>query len=76
MDIPSELLDKICKYEMDPASIVEDTEPTQFCPQTGGQTDGRMEGRCETSIPPFNFVEVIVINYSKKSALVFGIHVR
>ena len=28
------LLDKMCKYEMDPARIVEDTERTQFCPQT------------------------------------------
>ena len=43
------LLNKMCKYEMDPASIVEVTEWTGFCPQTDGQTDGR----CETSIPPF-----------------------
>ena len=28
------LLDKMCKYEMDPTSIVEDTERTRFCPQT------------------------------------------
>ena len=28
------LLDKISKHEMDPASIVEDTERTPFCPQT------------------------------------------
>ena len=28
------LLDKMCKYEMDPVCIVEDTERTQFCPQT------------------------------------------
>ena len=28
------LLDKMCKYEMDPASIVEDTERTRFSPQT------------------------------------------
>ena len=27
------LLDKMCKYEMDPTSIVEDTEQTRFCPQ-------------------------------------------
>ena len=33
------LLDKMCKYEMDLASIVEDTERTGFCPQT--QTDWR-----------------------------------
>ena len=24
----------MCKYEMDPASIVEDTERTRFCTQT------------------------------------------
>ena len=51
------LLDKMCKYEMDPMSIVEDTERTRFCPQTDGQTDGQMDGRTdgqgETSIPPF-----------------------
>ena len=46
------LLDKMCKYEMDPASIVEDTERTPFCPHTDGQT----EGRRETSIPPFQLV--------------------
>ena len=34
------LLDKMCKYEMDPVSIVEDTERTWFCPQT----DRRMAG--------------------------------
>ena len=28
----------MCKYEMDPASIVEDTEQTPFCPQTDRQT--------------------------------------
>ena len=32
------LLDKMCKYEMDPMSIVEDTERTRFCPQTDGWT--------------------------------------
>ena len=36
------------KYEMDPVSIVEDTERTLFCPQTDGWTDGQGE----TSIPP------------------------
>ena len=43
------LLDKMCKYEMDPMSIVEDTERTRFCPQT----DRRTDGQGETSIPPF-----------------------
>ena len=32
------LLDKMCKYEMDLASIVEDTERTIFCPQTERRT--------------------------------------
>ena len=50
------LLDKMCKYEMDPMSIVEDTERTRFCPQTDRQTDGRTD-KGETSIPPFHFVE-------------------
>ena len=43
------LLDKMCKYEMDPMSIVEDTERTRFCPQT----DRRTDGQGEISIPPF-----------------------
>ena len=33
------LVDKMCKYEMDPASIVEDAERTRFCPQTDGLAD-------------------------------------
>ena len=32
------LLDKMCKYEMDAMSIVEDTERTRFCPQTDRRT--------------------------------------
>ena len=56
------LLDKMCKYEMDPTSIVEDTERTRFCPQrqTDRRTDGRPNGQTdkgEASTPPFNFVE-------------------
>ena len=43
------MLHKMCKYEMDLASIGEDTERTQFCPQTDGRTDGQRE----TSIPLF-----------------------
>ena len=39
----------MCKYEMDPMSILEDTERTRFCPQT----DGRTDGQGDTSIPPF-----------------------
>ena len=55
------LLDKMCKYEMDPMSILEDTERKRFCPQTDrwtdgrtdGQTDGRTDGQGDTSIPPY-----------------------
>ena len=43
------LLDKMCKYEMDPMSIVEDTERTRFCPQT----DRRTDGQGDTSIPHY-----------------------
>ena len=35
------LLDKMCKYEMDLTSIVEDTEWTPFCPQMDRRTDRR-----------------------------------
>ena len=48
----------MCKYEMDPASIVEDTERTRFCPQTDrrtGQTDG--QGELSSYTPHFNEVE-------------------
>ena len=41
------LLDKMGKYEMDPASIVEDTERTRFGLHTDGQTDGRTDRRTE-----------------------------
>ena len=50
----------MCKYEMDPMSIVEDTERTRFCPQTDRWTDGRTDGQTDKVIPvypPFNFVE-------------------
>ena len=63
------LLNKMWNYEMDPASIVEVTERTWFCPQTDGQTargtDGQIDRRRETSIPPFNFVEArgIIIHH-------------
>ena len=32
------LIDQMCKCEMDPTSIVEDTERTRFCPQTDRRT--------------------------------------
>ena len=41
-------IDKMCKYKMDPTSIVEDTQRTRFCPQLDRPTDGQGE----TSIPP------------------------
>ena len=37
------LLDKMCKYEMDPMSIVEDTERTRFCPQRDRRMDGQTD---------------------------------
>ena len=58
------LLDKMCKYEMDPMSIVEDTERTRFCPQM----DRRTDGQGDTSIPPpFNFVEAGGINTNQEN---------
>ena len=55
-DTRMKLLDKMCKYEMDPTSIVEHRERTRFCPQTDrradGRTDGRTDGQSETSVPP------------------------
>ena len=47
------LLDKMCKYEMDPMSIVENTERTRFYGQTDRRTDGQTDGQGDTSIPPF-----------------------
>ena len=46
------LLDKMCKYEMEPASITEDTEQTWFCPQTDRQTEEWTDWQGETSISP------------------------
>ena len=37
------LVDKMCKYEMDPARIAEDTQHIPFCPQTDGQMEGQMD---------------------------------
>ena len=61
---PPKLFDMNFKYEMELASIVEDTEQTQFCPlvrQTGGQTDERTDRQTdrqgETSITQVNFIE-------------------
>ena len=41
------LFEKMCKYKMDPTSIVEDTEQTRFHPQTDRRTDGRTDGRTD-----------------------------
>ena len=38
---PFEVAYKMCKYDMNPPSIVEVTERTRFCPQTDGETDRR-----------------------------------
>ena len=38
----------MCKCEMDPMSIIEDTEQTRFCPQTDRRTD---------KVKPVHFVE-------------------
>ena len=49
---------------MDPASIVEDTEWTQFCPQMDGQTDRQTDG-VKPVYPRFHFVEargIIIMN--------------
>ena len=51
----------MCKNEMDPTSIVEDYLQSGHSfvhRRMDSRTDGQMDGRCETSIPPFNFVEV------------------
>ena len=50
------LLDEMCKYEMDPMSIVEDTERTRFCPQTDRQTDGWTYGQTN-KVKPVYFIE-------------------
>ena len=50
------LLDTICKYEMDPTRIVEDTERTRFCPQTDRRTDKQTD-KVKPAYPSFNFVE-------------------
>ena len=54
------LLDKMCKYETDPTSIVEDKERTRFCPQTDRWTDGQTDGQTDKVkpvYPPFKFGE-------------------
>ena len=50
------LLDKLCKYEMDPTSIVEDTERPRLCPQMDRGTDGGTD-RWTYKVKPVYFVE-------------------
>ena len=58
--ICQKLLNKMCKYEIDPASIVEVTE------RTDGRTDRRTDDM-KPVYPPFNFVEARgIINTCKK----------
>ena len=45
------LLNTMYKYEMDPASTVEDTKRARFRPRTDGRTD------VKPVYPPFNFLE-------------------
>ena len=42
----------MCKYEMDPGSIVEDKERTRLCPQTDRRTD-----KVKPVYTAFNFFE-------------------
>ena len=37
-------IDKMCKFEIDQASIIENTEYAKFCPHTAGQTAGWEDG--------------------------------
>ena len=56
------LLDKMHKYEMYPASIVEDTERTRFRAQTDGRTDN-----VKPIYPTFNSVEAAsMMRYGSK----------
>ena len=50
---PLKLVDKICKYEMDPASAVEDTERGRFDLQTDGRTDERTDRRADKVKPVY-----------------------
>ena len=45
-------VNKMCKYEMDPANIVQDTDRTGFSPQMDGQTD-----KVKPVYASFNFIE-------------------
>ena len=53
------LLDNVCKYEMHPMSIVEDTEWTWFCQPMDWRTDGQRDKltRWNQYPPLLNFVK-------------------
>ena len=65
------LLDKMCKYEMDPTRTVVATERTQDAGRTDGRTDGRPDRRREWNqyTPPNNFVVWRYKNVSKAGYL-------
>ena len=47
------LVDKVCKYEMDLVSILEDTERTRFCTQTDRRMDGQTGGQTDKVKPVY-----------------------
>ena len=51
-----DLVDKMCKYELDQDNIVENTEQIWFLSTDGGQTDRRMD-KVKPVYPPSNFIE-------------------
>ena len=61
------LFDKMCKYEMDTASIVKDTERTWFSLQTDGQMDRRTKWN---PYSPLNFIGGV------NSFASFSFHIR
>ena len=58
------LIDKMCKYEMDRASIVEYTEWTRFCPHTDGRTNGQTRWNQYNPLQ-FRWVEGIINGVGK-----------
>ena len=53
----SRLVDKICKYEIYLAGIVENVERTRF----GPETDGRRDGQCRQYDDPYAFMLVYTV---------------
>ena len=63
------LLDKMCKYEMDPTKTICATEPARGAGRTDGRTDGQTDGWREwNQYTPNNFV-VRGYNYEHSSCL-------